>query len=195
MKYIFTLLVTLVALLGNVGRASAQEYELRGYYHQQWDIINGDSIPHIHIKPIFIFRRGIDQRRYWLLVKSVKKVYPIAERANEMMSEMEDELLNMSTEKERKAYVKGVYKELIDEYTPVLAKMTRTQGRVLLKLINRQTEDTAYDIITEFRGQFLAGFWQGVSRIFGQNLKSEFGADAEDATIEMIVKYYEAGLI
>ncbi len=194
MNRLLAILLSLVAMLV-LSPLAAQEYRMQGYYHQEWDVVDGDSIPHIHIKPIFVFERGIDQRRFWLLVKSVKKVYPIAQRAKEMMADMESELQALPTKKEQKAYVKTIYKELIDEYTPVLAKMTRTQGRVLLKLINRETDDTAYEIVREFRGQFLAGFWQGVSRIFGQNLKSEFGEADEDATIEKIVKYYEAGLI
>ncbi len=110
------------------------------------------------------------------------------------MSGMEEKLATLS-EREQKEYVKGIYKSLIDEYTPVLKKMTRTQGRVLLRLIDRETEYTAYNIVHEFRGRFLAGFWQGVSKIFGHDLKAEYGEAKEDAIIEQIVIYYEAGLL
>ncbi len=81
--------------------------------------------------------------------------------------------------KEQKAYIKQVYNEIKEEYTPVLKHMTRTQGRVLLKLIDRETEYTAYEVLKEFRGGFVAGFWQGVSRVFGQNLKSEYDREGE----------------
>ena len=73
--------------------------------------------------------------------------------------------------------------------------MTRTEGRVLLKLIDRETEYTAYEVLREFRGGLVAGFWQSVSRIFGQNLKSEYDAEGEDRMIEQIIIYYEAGLL
>ena len=94
-----------------------------------------------------------------------------------------------------KEYIKQIYHEIKDEYTPVLKHMTRTQGKVLLKLIDRETEYTAYEVLKEFRGGFVAGFWQGVSRIFGQNLKSQYDKDNEDKMIEQIVIYYEAGLL
>lgn len=111
------------------------------------------------------------------------------------MADMEDELARLDTKKEQKEYVSEVYKAIIDEYTPVLKKMTRTQGRVLLRLIDRETEYTAYNIVHDFRGGFIAGFWQGVSKIFGQDLKAEYGENKEDDIIEQIVIYYEAGLL
>ena len=111
------------------------------------------------------------------------------------MDEMEAELTRLPTKKAQKAYIRDVYAQIKEEYSPVLKKMTRTQGRVLLKLIDRETEYTAYQILREFRGGFVAGFWQGVSRIFGQNLKSQYDKEGEDRMIEQIVIYYEAGLL
>ena len=108
---------------------------------------------------------------------------------------MEEELCRLPTKKAQKEYIKQIYHEIKDEYTPVLKHMTRTQGRVLLKLIDRETEYTAYEVLKEFRGGFVAGFWQGVSKIFGQNLKSEYDREGEDRMIEQIVIYYEAGLL
>ena len=101
----------------------------------------------------------------------------------------------LPTKKAQKAYIRQVYNQIKEEYTPVLKHMTRTQGKVLLKLIDRETEYTAYEVLKEFRGGFVAGFWQGVSRIFGQNLKSEYDKQNEDRMIEQIVIYYEAGLL
>ena len=66
---------------------------------------------------------------------------------------------------------------------------------LLLKLIDRETEYTAYEVLKEFRGGFVAGFWQSVSRIFGQNLKSEYDREGDDKVLEQIVLYYEAGLL
>ena len=111
------------------------------------------------------------------------------------MATMEEELTRLPTKKAQKEYIKQVYHEIKDEYTPVLKRMTRTQGRVLLKLIDRETEYTAYEVLKEFRGGFVAGFWQGISKIFGQDLKSQYDKDGEDKMIEQIVIYYEAGLL
>ncbi len=180
-------------LLAVAAYGSAQVQQGHGYWHQEWSIEQGDSIPMIYSLPVYVFSRPVDLRRYRRLVDAVKKVYPIAQIAKKRMAEMEDELCRLPTKKEQKAYIKQVYNEIKEEYTPVLKHMTRTQGRVLLKLIDRETEYTAYEVLKEFRGGFVAGFWQGVSRVFGQNLKSEYDREGEDRMIEQIVVYYEAG--
>lgn len=167
----------------------------RGYLYQEWTVERGDSTPLIHAAPVPVFWRPADLRRYRRLVDAVKKVYPIAKTARAKLDEMEAELLRLPTKKEQKAYTQRIYHEIKDEYTPVLKRMTRTQGRVLLKLIDRETDYTAYEVLREFRGGFVAGFWQSVSKIFGQDLKSEYDRKGEDRVIEQIVVYYEAGLL
>ena len=186
-------LLAIVALLVLLPGARAQGGH--GFWHQEWSAEKGDSIALVHILPVYVFSRGVDLRRYRKLVEAVKKVYPIAKIAKEKMASMEDELRRLPTKKAQKEYIKKIYQEIKDEYTPVLKHMTRTQGMVLLKLIDRETEYTAYEVLKEFRGGFVAGFWQGVSRIFGQNLKSEYNKSGEDKMIEQIIIYYEAGLI
>lgn len=187
------LLLLLALLLGACAEVRAQGG--RGFWLQEWSVEHGDSIATVHILPIYVFDRPADLRRYRRLVDAVKKVYPIAKIARAKMADMEKVLCSLPTKKEQKAYIKGVYNEIKEEYTPVLKRMTRTQGKVLLKLIDRETEYTAYEVLREFRGGFIAGFWQGVSRIFGQNLKDEYDREGEDRIIEQIVLYYEAGLL
>lgn len=191
-KHIFGRLLAALTLLLALP-AWSQAPRGRGYSMQEWAVVDGDTIPQIHILPVPVFRRPVDLRRYRRLVEAVKRVYPIAQIAKARMAEMEEELLRLPTKKEQKAYIKGVYHQIKEEYTPVLKHMTRTQGRVLLKLIDRETEHTAYEVLREFRGGFVAGFWQSVSRIFGQNLKSAYDREGEDRVIEQIVVYYEAG--
>lgn len=191
-KGLFVLLLVL-GLLPAL-RAEAQTRG-KGYWHQQWIVENGDSIPLIDILPVYVYSRPVDMKRYRKLVAAVKKVYPVAQLARAKMAAMEVELRRLPTKKAQKAYIKTIYKEIKEEYTPVLKTMTSTQGRVLLKLIDRETEYTAYEILKEFRGGFVAGFWQGISRVFGQNLKSEYDKKGEDKMIEQIVVYYEAGLL
>ncbi len=191
LRFILRTSVLIAAILVSVFEAQAQRG--RGFWHQEWTVERGDSIPLVHILPVYVFSRPVDLRRYRRLVDAVKKVYPIAQIAKKRMAEMEDELCRLPTKKEQKAYIKQVYNEIKEEYTPVLKHMTHTQGRVLLKLIDRETEYTAYEVLKEFRGGFVAGFWQGVSRVFGQNLKSKYDREGEDRMIEQIVVYYEAG--
>lgn len=187
------LLLLLAVLLGTCTEVRAQGG--RGFWLQEWSVEHGDSIATVHILPVYVFDRPADLRRYRRLVDAVKKVYPIAKIARAKMADMEKVLCSLPTKKEQKAYIKGVYNEIKEEYTPVLKRMTRTQGKVLLKLIDRETEYTAYEVLREFRGGFIAGFWQGVSKIFGQNLKAEYDREGEDRIIEQIVLYYEAGLL
>ncbi|HJI19056.1 MAG: DUF4294 domain-containing protein [Alistipes sp.] len=175
--------------------AAHGQYKGNGYWHRERVVDHGDTITMIHILPVYVFSRKVDLRRYQKLVEAVRKVYPVAQAARAKMDEMEAELTRLPTKKAQKAYIRDVYAQIKEEYSPVLKKMTRTQGRVLLKLIDRETEYTAYQILREFRGGFVAGFWQGVSRIFGQNLKSQYDKEGEDRMIEQIVIYYEAGLL
>lgn len=188
-KWLFLLLISCVVVSG------AQAQDRRGFWHQEWTVEKGDSVPLVHILPVYVFNRPVDLRRYRKLVEAVKRVYPIAKIARAKMADMEAELTRLPTKKAQKAYIKNIYNEIKDEYTPILKHMTRTQGKVLLKLIDRETEYTAYEVLREFRGGFVAGFWQGVSRIFGQNLKSEYDKSGEDKMIEQIVIYYEAGML
>ncbi len=185
----------LILLLSFAALSEVQAQGGRGFWHQEWTVERGDSIPLIHVLPVYVFSRPVDLRRYRRLVIAVKKVYPIAKIAKQKMADMEDELRRLPTKKAQKEYIKKIYHEIKAEYTPVLKRMTRTQGRVLLKLIDRETEYTAYEVLKEFRGGFVAGFWQGISKIFGQDLKSQYDKTGEDRMIEQIVIYYEAGLL
>lgn len=167
----------------------------RGYWHQEWTVENGDSIATIHILPVYKYSRPADLRRYQKLVRAVKKVYPIAKKAREEMQAMEEELCALPTKAAQKEYVKSVEERIKEEYTPVLKKMTGYEGKILVKLIDRETEYTAYQIVKEFRGGFVAGFWQGIARLFGQNLKTGYDKNGEDKLIEQIITYYELGWI
>ena len=111
------------------------------------------------------------------------------------MATMESELLALPNKKQQKLYIKGIEKRLIREYTPVLKKMTIYDGSVLLKLIDRQTDDTAFDIIKEFRGGFEAGLWQALAKMFGNNLKTDYDPEKDDVLLEQIVVLYEKGLL
>lgn len=191
------LIVTLLLLLVG-GDAMAQRRTTasltRGIRRSGWAIMGSDSTLQVDILPIYVFNRKADLRKYRRLVDAVKKVYPLAQIAKQKMLDMEDELLALSKKEQRK-YIKQCYKQILDEYTPVAKRMTRTQGRVLVKLIDRETDYTAYEVIREFRGGFVASFWQGIGRIFGHNLKSEYDKENEDRVLEQIVLYYEAGLL
>ena len=148
-----------------------------------------------HLKPVRKYARKPDMRRYARMVRAVKRVYPIAEEAKTLMATMESELLALPSKKQQKMYIKGIEKRLVRQYTPVIKKMTIYDGRVLIKLIDRQIEETAFDIIKEFRGGFEAGLWQALAKLFGNNLKDDYDPSKDDKLLEHIVSLYEKGLL
>lgn len=156
---------------------------------------NDEVVIDARIPAVRVFSRPKDMRRYEKLVYNVKKVYPIAIEAREMLAEMETTLVQMKSPREQKKYIRRMEQELTDKYTPVLKKMTFSQGKILIKLIDRETERTGYAIVKELRGGFSATLYQGVARIFGANLKDSYDKDGEDQLIEEIIEMIELGLL
>lgn len=188
-KYLYMLVLLLAVVAPN---ALAQRRS-RGFWHQEWTIDKGDTIPLIHILPVRKYARKPDMRRYQRLIRQVKKCYPLAKQARLEMERMERELLAVKDKKEQEKLAKELQKQLIKQYTPVILKMTISEGKVLLKLIDRETELTAYQIIKDFRGGFVASFWQMFAKMFGNNLKLDYQPEKRDKLLEQIVTYYEMG--
>lgn len=188
------LIITLLSMLTLTSAAQRHRRD-RGCTSIERIYEDGDSITMIRIAPVPVFNRRADFRKYRRLVEAVKKVYPIAVTAREKMAGMEDTLKKMDTRREQQTYIRSIERDIKREYTPVLRKMTRTQGRVLIKLISRETDQSAFEIVREFRGRVEAGVWQLVAKVFGHDLKTDYDAEGEDRMIEQIVVYYEAGLL
>jgi hypothetical protein len=159
-------------------------------------VIEGDTIYYYKLPPLLVFGRPSDMRKYERLVRNVKMVYPYAKEAKEYMLKLETEMMALKTERERDKFTKEVEKEIVKKYTPILKKMTFSQGKVLIKLIDRETQQTSFSILKEFRGGFSASFWNTVARLFSANLKDTYDpSQGEDAIIEHIIIMYEAGLL
>lgn len=161
-------------------------------------VIDGDTLwvadlDEVYIFPTKKFKNRRERRRYTRLIYNVKKAYPWAKMAGEKLAEVEVQLMSLQTEKEQKDYMKLVEKELLKDYKEDLKKLTVTQGRILIKLVDRETGDTSYALVRELRGKISAVFWQALARLFGSNLKSEYDADGEDHLIEEIVVLIENG--
>ena len=185
--------VILLLLVAFVVPSALAQRRSRGFWHQEWTIDKGDTIPLVHILPIRKYSRKPDMRRYQRLIRQVKKCYPLAKQARIEMEKMERQLLAVKDKKEQEKLAKQLQRQLIKQYTPVILKMTISEGKVLLKLIDRETEYTAFQIIKDFRGGFVAGFWQMFAKMFGNNLKLEYEPANRDKTLEQIVTYYEMG--
>lgn len=162
--------------------------------------VPNDSVLHVDLRPIDIIPDKKDMtsrqlREYTLLELKVKKVYPIAKVAAIKLKEYDRVYASFKTERERKNYVKGVEKELFKEYEGELRTMKVSEGRILIKLLDRETGRSSYEIIKEFKGGFSAFFWQSVAKLFGHDLKSMYDPAREDRMIESIILEIDLGLI
>lgn len=192
------LLISLIFMIAAMPDAEAQarRQRVRGAQSARWEVdINGDSTLHITVMTVPIYKRNKDIRNYQRMIKAVKKVYPLAIEAARRMENLDERLAEFERRKDQKGYTKTIEEALKEEITPMLWKMTRYEGVILLKLIDRETNHTAYNIVKDFRSGFTAGFYQMLARLFGNNLKLEYDPQGEDAMLEQIVLYYKAGLL
>lgn len=156
-------------------------------------------MPEVEIKEVTIVggrkstARKRDYRRYEKLIYNIKKVYPYAVIVRNKLVEVNEELKSVESERDQKAFLKSVEKDVFAEFEDEISNLTITQGKILIKLIDRETQNTSYDLIREYRGRISAAFWQGIARLFGTNLKAEYDRYGDDAVIEMILLEIEAG--
>ncbi len=158
--------------------------------------ITGDTAYIVQLSDVIVYRSLGDIRRHRKLIRNVKAVYPYALDARRYFESLTTQLDTITTPRERDKITKALEKEIVKRYTPVLEKMTYSQGKILIRLIDRETERTSYQILEEFRGKFAAKFWNTIARIFRANLKQEYDpTQGEDKLIEQIIILYEAGLL
>jgi len=160
----------------------------------------GETMPEIAIDDIYVRQRmGLKGRFKWWrhrrLVYNVKKVYPYSILVRTKLEAINDTIEYFDDEKELKKYLKKFEKDIFKDYEGEMRKMTITQGRILIKLIDRETKNTSYILIKNYRGSITAVFWQGIARIFGTNLKAEYDPGGEDYLIELVIQEIEAGTI
>jgi hypothetical protein len=163
----------------------------------QQQVVDGDTLDILELFPVVIFpenRAGgyHDAKRYDKLVYNVRKVYPFAKLAGEKLRYYKQILDTIPSEKERKRYIKKAQKELESQFGDQLKELTFSQGKILIKLIYRETGNSTYDIVKDLRGGFQAFIYQTMARIFGYNLKNSYDPNGEDQLIEQIVKTIES---
>lgn len=161
-------------------------------------IIDGDTLPIVPLKDVYIFSYKVvpnkrQAKRYSKLVRNIKKVYPYAKLAGIKFREYEELLINTPDKKEQKKIMKQAEEELKDEYGEDLKKLTFSQGKILIKLVSRETGNSSYELVQDFRGRFVAFWWQAFAKIFGYNLKMDYDPEGEDREIELIVLMIENG--
>ena len=195
-------IVVVILLIGRVG------FTLYGQNPKTIDgaqmlpvrVVNGDTLPNINLRQVVVFPKRTfsnkrDYRRYRRLIRNLKVVYPYVQIAKYKISEMDVHYRKLESDAAKKAYIKQVEKELRDEFEGQLVKLTFSQGRLLIKLIDREVGRTSYAVIRDLRGGFSAVFWQAVARIFGSNLKAEFDAYGDDMLLNELIILHEHGLL
>jgi len=163
-------------------------------------IIDGDTVALIDVRPVVIFppiriETRQDAKRFSRLIYNIKKVYPYAKLAGQRLKYYKSILDTIPTEKARKLFIKKAQKELENQFGDEIKDLTYSQGKILIKLIYRETGNSTFDIVKELRGGFTAFIWQALAKIFGYDLKSNYDPAGSDQTIEQIVLMIEAGAI
>jgi hypothetical protein len=143
--------------------------------------------------PKKVYNNERDKRKFLRLVRKIKKVLPYAKLANNTLYQVQLKLDSIEDKSQQKKYIKLVDKALKERYGEELKRLTISEGRILIKLIDRETGDTSYELIEELRGSFSAFMWQSLARLFGENLKQDYDAEGEDKLIEEIILRIEAG--
>lgn len=163
-------------------------------------VVGKDTVLLIELQTVVVFQHRTvktakEQKRYNRLVYNVRKVYPYAKLAGEKMRQYDVLLRDAKNESQRRRLMKKAEDELRAEFEMKLRNFTFSQGRILIKLIDRETKFNTYALLSDLRGTVSAVLWQGVGRMFGYNLKAEYDPNGEDREIEEIVKLIEMGVL
>jgi hypothetical protein len=195
------LFVTVLAVSGQTDTSMTDTVPGRTYLLQNVER-DGEVLPEIEIKEVTVVGRPAGEsarrselRKYERLIYNLKKVYPYALIVRNKLDGVNARMESMKSDKSRREFIRQFEKDVFAEFEGDIRNMTITQGRLLIKLIDRETQNTSYDLIREYRGGFTAIFWQGIARIFGTNLKDEYDPFGEDALIEIILLEIEMGLL
>ncbi|MDR2359606.1 MAG: DUF4294 domain-containing protein [Prevotellaceae bacterium] len=181
-------------MAGRGGNVAAQQV-----YTMPPIIENGDTLYQLSLPPAYVFafpkvkNNSKEWKEYRKLVYNFRKVYPYALMAKQKTDAMEEELAALPSKKEREALIKKYEKNLFAEFEQPIRKLTFSQGKLLLKLVDREVGQTSYYVIKDLKGGFTAFFWQGIARLFGANLKKPYDKYGEDRKVEELVKLYQEG--
>lgn len=169
-----------------------------GYY---WACIEGDTVMVYQMKPFIVypplkkFKNKKSEKFYWKTVRDVKKTLPYAKLIYDILVETYRYMETLPDDDARQRHLERMEKELFEQYKPVLKKFTYSQGKMLIKLVNRECNQSSYQLIRAFLGSFRAGFWQTFGSIFGVTLKTEWDPQGEGAELERICVMVEQGLL
>jgi len=191
-------LALLCALLPAVLSVSGQESALVPTVKVGRALVDGDSIQYMEMSNVYVypeptFKSKRQQQSYMRLVKNVKRVLPIAKEARQMLIETAEYLETLPNQKARDEHLRKVEAAIVREYKPKMKKLTFSQGKLLIKLVDRECHSTAYEAMQAFIGPFRSGLWQAFAWTFGASLKKGYDPEGVDRLTERVVLMVEAG--
>ena len=159
---------------------------------------DGDSITQVNfytlrVYPPMVFKNTRQERAYYKLIRDVKRTLPLAKTINHIIIETYEYMQTLPPGKEREEHIKRVEKGLKAQYTTQMKKLTYAQGKLLIKLVDRECNQTSYELVKAFIGPFKAGVYQTFASIFGASLKKEYDPEGDDAMTERIILMVESG--
>lgn len=190
MKKILSILVVLVFTDLISGQAIVDSVVLQV---NQNDTFYLARMQDVWVYPKMVFQNKKQERFYWKTVRDVKKTLPFAKELAKEMQVADRQLALLPDEKARRKWWKQHEKYLFQKYESDFRRMTASQGQMLMKLMDRESDRTSYDIIKHYRGKASANFWQFVAKLFKNDLKEEYDANDKDRIVERVINLVEAG--
>lgn len=199
------ILISLLLMLYSIHHANCQEIPVDTIENNKpfvthimydgYDTTYNYDLSEVVIIPQKEFKNNREKIRYNKLMRNVKKVYPLAKTAGDLLDFYAPILDTLPTKKARDEYFDIIEDSLWVQYGATLKKFTMSQGAILIKLIDRECQRSSYQVIKDFRGSFSAFFYQTFARLWGYNLKEEYNSEGDDKDIEDIVVMIEKGYI
>lgn len=163
----------------------------------RYRIENRDTVYYDRLPPVWVFAHDMnkrDWRKYRRLVYNFARVYPLSKMAERLVYRADSTFATKAySNAEKRHYIRQLQKELLSEYKSTVKQMTISQGVLLVKLVDREVGRSSYTLIKDYRNGLAAGFWQGIAKLFGQNLKREYDPYGEDAPTEDLIKKWQTG--
>ncbi|MDO4726009.1 MAG: DUF4294 domain-containing protein [Porphyromonadaceae bacterium] len=198
MKLLKRLVVIVLLAIGTQAWAQTTESPSGNIMMSHAIILEGDTVPYF-VLPIYYcypplkFKNKKEENFYWRTVRDVKKVLPYLKHIRKVIEQTNQTLMLLPDKASRDAYMRNFEKRIYKENEESFKELTLNQGKLIIRLLDRETNSTSYELIRAYRGSFSAGLWQMFAVVLGADLKSRFGTKDEDAVIERVINLVEAG--
>lgn len=191
-------LITIYAWSNNHQKSTIPSQDMQFIEQVELQVKDNDTfyLAHMHniyVYPKLTFSNKQQERFYWKTVRDVKKTLPFAKLLTKEMVFADQQLAKIADQKKRKQWWKKYEKYLFKKYEKDFRKMTASQGQMLMKLMDRESDRTSYEIIKHYRGKASANFWQFIAKLFKNDLKEGYDAEDKDRIIERVINLVEAG--